>query len=721
MDHAPVEWTGTKLLLLPIDAAGCYEVFGRQAREKAAESGNRAMLRLTTSSFVFTPSRPMRLAGYRRAGAFEKVEDDLEAVFLHVRDDEGGEVVLGSIDTLYLTERSLSDISSRLNGVRAPLCLFATHTHNAPSLAPDLGLPNFGVHDSEWYRSFVSRCAQTITGLAERPGEVVTLRYGEQATDLNVNRRRRAWVIDYPALVRHRRFSAGWRIAQAPNRNGVVDRRVRALFFEDARGEIRAVVWSLAAHPAFYPGRLAVSADFPGVIRAALRRRFGKDCAVVYLPGLAGSAIPKIPLRAPRTFKEAATRLLPFFPTYGSFSRKSYKKWTNRLFSDVLTAFEVRGSQIQGERVSVRRARAQGIFEKYGVEATKQSDLEVLMVTLAHGLGVLACSGEMLCEWMPLFERIIDDKVLVSGYLAGSPLYVPTSAELPDGGYEVNEFQRWFGSGEFHPDISRLVVSVVEGFFDVGEVPSRPRRRGGPMHVTTRRSYDWADIWERHLDSYLSAPPRVGMTIMQMLSGDFDNVLEIACGSARDSLYLRALGKSVVATDGSPGVISELRRRFHNTPSITFLVEDASRLSFADRQFDVSFHNGFYVCFDDNDVIKALLREQCRVTRKHVFFFVHNAHNGALKRKFLSLANQDSVFDIRFFDRDDVATLVRESGVAYQHMRIEKFGGRIDALLSKELKGFPNPFNDLARNHITGLYFLTPLTAAERLVCHITL
>jgi hypothetical protein len=42
----------------------------------------------------------------------------------------------------------------------------------------------------------------------------------------------------------------------------------------------------------------------------------------------------------------------------------------------------------------------------------------------------------------------------------------PTSAELQDGGYKMNGFQRGLGlDGEFHPEISRLVVSAAERLF----------------------------------------------------------------------------------------------------------------------------------------------------------------------------------------------------------------------------------------------------------------
>jgi hypothetical protein len=132
---------------------------------------------------------------------YEEVHDDLEAVFLRLSDENGGEVVLGSIDTLFLTNRTLSDIERALGGGQPPLCLFATHTHYAPSLAPDVPFANFRVHDKEWYCSVMSRCAGAIQSLAEKREERVTLRYGEQAADLNINRRRGAWFFDYPALV----------------------------------------------------------------------------------------------------------------------------------------------------------------------------------------------------------------------------------------------------------------------------------------------------------------------------------------------------------------------------------------------------------------------------------------------------------------------------------------------------------------------------------------
>jgi len=440
------------------------EVKSKRCEDRQHLTGH--TLRLSAASFDLTPTYSMPLAGYaRRLGPYEKVDHALEAIFLLLSDDQGRSIVLGSVDTLFLTARTLSDIANAMSGARVPLYLFATHTHNAPSLAPEL--PLLGQHDSEWYRYVVSACARSISALVEHPPAPVTLRYGERGTDLNVNRRRRCWVADYRGFLRHRRIRINRRIALAANKSGVADRRVRALFFENEYGEVKAIVWSLAAHPAFYPAFYSVSPDFPGLIRDLLRKRFGAKCAVVYLPGFAGSAIPNIPRRLPRTLRGAIASVLPFNPTLRSFGAKSYKDWVNRVFVALMCAYDNRDHPLSETRVSVKSTKVSGIFRhRNGSTENPGVDLHLSRVSLGPGLDILACNGEMLCEWTPLLHFVGTGRMFCSGYLAGDALYVPTSSEIPEGGYEVTGFQESFGlDGEFHPDISRLVVAATGRLF----------------------------------------------------------------------------------------------------------------------------------------------------------------------------------------------------------------------------------------------------------------
>lgn len=425
------------------------------------------MLRLSASSFAFTPTQSMPLAGYtRRSGIYDRIDGNLEAVFLRLCDDSGNDVLIGSVDTLFLTDRSISDIRDALGDFDTPLLLFATHTHNAPSLAPDL--PLLGRHDPKWYQGFVSACADAVKELSDRqePGDPVTLRYGKQRTGLNINRRLPSRVLDYPALLREHRLVYGRRIALAENKRGFIDPWLRAIFLEDQQGRVRGVIWTLAAHPARYPGFTRVSPDFPGLIRDAVRGHFGANCAVIYLPGLAGSALPRMPRHLPADWKQACLWLLPFYPQALPVRTGTYQAWVDRVLDALLQAYRERQLPVDDTGISVTRTCAPDIFQA----RCNGSDLglQITRVSLAENLGILAFNGEMLGEWTPLLESVATGVNLFSGYLAGPALYVPTSLQLPEGGYEVTGFQAAFGlDGEFHPDISGRVISAAGSLYGV--------------------------------------------------------------------------------------------------------------------------------------------------------------------------------------------------------------------------------------------------------------
>jgi neutral ceramidase len=419
------------------------------------------MTRLSTAAFSFTPSRPMPLAGYvRRTADYDRVDGELEAIFILLSDRQGGSIVIGSVDTLFLTQRSLSDVRAALGETATPVILFATHTHNAPSLAPDL--PLLGRLDPVWYWRFVSLCAGAIRTLIDNQdsGEPVAACSGRQRTQLTVNRRLPSWVVDYPVLLREHRLNCEWRIALAENRDGFADPWLRAIFLENERGELRAVIWSLAAHPARYPASTHVSPDFPGLVRAALRQRFGPDCAVVFLPGLAGSAIPRMPRHVPADWKQACLWMLPFYPLSLPVDTYTYQGWVNRVTAAVFQTYETRSRPAEESCIAVARADVPDIFRS----DANNSDiaLQIARLSLAQDVDILAFNGEMLGEWMPLLDSVAPSHVLYSGYAAGPALYVPTSQQIPEGGYEVLGFQKGFGlAGAFNPDITRDVLSAT--------------------------------------------------------------------------------------------------------------------------------------------------------------------------------------------------------------------------------------------------------------------
>ena len=88
-------------------------------------------------------------------------------------------------------------------------------------------------------------------------------------------------------------------------------------------------------------------------------------------------------------------------------------------------------------------------------------------VRIGEDLEIVALSAEPSVEW----QRTLDEAVpvaagrirLYAGYLGALFGYLPTAAQIPQGGYEVEGFQPLFGlSGHFKPDrISPAITGCV--------------------------------------------------------------------------------------------------------------------------------------------------------------------------------------------------------------------------------------------------------------------
>ncbi len=231
---------------------------------------------------------------------------------------------------------------------------------------------------------------------------------------------------------------------------------------------------------------------------------------------------------------------------------------------------------------------------------------------------------------------------------------------------------------------------------------------------------DWFESWKCHLEQYLQAPPRTGIYIHANFS-KIRSSLEIACGSSRDSIYLAKKQVEATASDYEDRVIDELKNRF-NYSKLKYVQADAFKLPFHDNSFDMVFHNGFFVCFYKDQDIKTMLVEQARVSRKYVLFFVHNKLNIGLVNQFNRLAPSDPIYDIRFFEPNEIEQIVRDTDIDSRSVRILKFGGKYDMLYSKRIKRFiPNITFPLRTVIIPKLYEMQKWEETERIGCLIEL
>jgi hypothetical protein len=225
----------------------------------------------------------------------------------------------------------------------------------------------------------------------------------------------------------------------------------------------------------------------------------------------------------------------------------------------------------------------------------------------------------------------------------------------------------------------------------------------------------WEDAWVRHLEDYLRSPPRAGLWLGARFGLQGWKVLEIAGGSCRDSRHLAEQGVAAIGSDFDRKTLEWLAQRFPASP-LQLAREDASAMTLADGAVDLTFHNGFWVLFSDDDRVRALLREQARVTRRVVVAMVHNADNPRIVAAFAAKARTDPLYAIRFFRRAELPALVAGSGIACQSLSLEKFGAPIDRALT-----WPGALGRAARWLVPRLYRFVPWRHVERIALVITL
>lgn len=229
----------------------------------------------------------------------------------------------------------------------------------------------------------------------------------------------------------------------------------------------------------------------------------------------------------------------------------------------------------------------------------------------------------------------------------------------------------------------------------------------------------WSEAWQRHIETYLQSPPRTGYWLKSRLAPS-ETILEIAGGSCRDSRYLATQGYPSLGTDFDQKTIDYLNQRFAGE-SFRVEREDAFKFSFADKSFDVSFSNGFWVLFEDDAFIYQLIQEQARITRKTLIVLVHNAENTRLVNLFARKAQTDDLYKIRFFRRDELKQIITHSGLRIKSLRFDKFGGVIDRLYARTILKIPNLVRPIAHSFVPQLYPLQPWQQVERIACTIEL
>ena len=357
----------------------------------------------------------------------------------------GQAVAIVTADLLFVTTelkaRLLETVGPKLGLDEASLLVAASHTHTAPAV--DASKPRLGVCDPAYADLVAQKSVELLGRLGTIDPVPCHIDYRTGSADHAINRRR-----------------PGRRgVRTAPNPGGPRDETVHLLTFSDQTDRPIAVLWSYACHPVGFPALTRVSADFPGVVRHALRESHGAELPVLFLQGFAGDVRP----RETGATTRFTRRLLELVvgPLFAPFSAAQYAAWAGSLADRVVGV--ARGALRTRRPFAPVCRRERVALSTLVAGATAGRDVTFQRLSLDPGLHLVAVSAEPVTAYGAALRRICPGAVVPVGYIDSVFGYLPTGGMLGERGYEDSAFMQPFGlSGRFRPDVEGVVRAAWE-------------------------------------------------------------------------------------------------------------------------------------------------------------------------------------------------------------------------------------------------------------------
>jgi hypothetical protein len=409
------------------------------------------MIRISARSVDITPQRALDLGGSwsRRGPVTATGVDELLEANLLVIEAADVRVILISIDALYAGPDLATDLSRVCSqkGFPARVFIVATHTHRAPML--DHGKPRLGRFDCAWYGDVLARLVCATEDAMQ------SLHYGASVStacqDIDGSVSRRA-AIRRPVLYGRRVRCSG--TLMGPDVSAPRAPACHCAVFRSGNGEIVCVLVSWACHPAGCPVKDRVSPDYVGSVRRAVRSALGEH-PVLFLQGFSGDVRGAIHTRP--TVRNLLRRLIrgPVFmtPTIGE-----WENWTGRIATQIAEiakkAAHTSGSSVQAVRLGESSVPLSMLLGEGPLGSCSARLLE-----FGHSLSLFMMTAEVSAEYAPLVEGLGLWPVSCLDNVFG---YFPSDAQVPFGGYEVDEFRPVFGlRGRFEGNNDAVFATLL--------------------------------------------------------------------------------------------------------------------------------------------------------------------------------------------------------------------------------------------------------------------
>ena len=179
-------------------------------------------------------------------------------------------------------------------------------------------------------------------------------------------------------------------------------------------------------------------------------------------------------------------------------------------------------------------------------------------------------------------------------------------------------------------------------------------------------SKTWSELLGDNEELYRRSRPKRAMFILDYLkrhcpSLSIESYHEQGAFSGKDIKHIKdCVGEGrFYASDLSVEVAGYLGKQGLNA-----LACDAFSLPFRDDTFDLTFHSGLIICFNNEDAL-AILREQIRTTAKIAFIFAHNELSWIDRMAALYKAKVQGkdIFNYRRYREEELLEMAGKMGV----------------------------------------------------------
>jgi len=329
----------------------------------------------------------------------------------------------------------------------------ASHSHSTPQISTKILNP--AQPDINYLRELEEKICNLIKEALDNQISA-SLIFKIKKVDISINRRKK---IINPDGLKNLKIKS--KVANRPNFFGPKDDQIFSIWVYDKFKNLRCVIINYASHPSIYKDN-AVSSDYPGAIREALKKEYGSNLIVCFLQGFCGNIKPKIIENFSYDKKISfVANLYSLIFDRTRFQKNDGAKNIESFSDDFVSCF--RKSDYRAELIPTLKS----IHSKFELPISgkfdKESIIEIEFSLQKIAKNIIFCfiSGEIFSEYSIKMRKISLEKgyhLFTIGYTNDIVGYIPDKNSIRLGGYEVNRTSDFAIAGSFEEKTEKIII-----------------------------------------------------------------------------------------------------------------------------------------------------------------------------------------------------------------------------------------------------------------------